>query len=207
MSSGPRQGGRRPGGKRAGGGPPGKWRLFLGAFLPPELREPLEFAQSRLVGKYWKPTEPESLHVTLLYLGGTARSEVGRIEAAARETASLVPAFDAVLRGTGFFPNEGGPRVWFARAEGEGFMPLAAGLRSRVLPGTDEDFKPHVTLARKKGPSPRPGPVVFDLPWTVDHFTLVRSSLSPAGPTYEPLAHFTLPTRPPNAAADAPEAA
>lgn len=181
----PRRRGSRPGS--------GALRLFFGVFLPPELRDALAHAQSFLRGDYWKRVHPDQLHVTLAYLGERPQSELEALERAGDGVARTVPAFPARLRGTGFFPNEGSPRVWFVKAEGEGFEPLAAGLRDSLELEEAEPFKAHVTLARKKGPAPRPGPVVVDRPWEVGSFALVRSVLRPAGPTYELVERFPLP--------------
>jgi 2'-5' RNA ligase len=130
--------------------------------------------------------------VTLAFLGERPAGELAAVARAGQAAAEGVPAFEARLRGTGFFPNEGSPRVWFAKAEGEGFEPLAASLRASLGAEEEGPFKPHVTLARKKGPAPRPGPLVFDRPWQVSELSLVRSVLRSVGPAYEIVERFPL---------------
>lgn len=186
--------GRRPypRGERGERDEPGRMRLFYGAFIPRELREELRHSQRLLRGDYWKKVHPDQFHVTLVFLGSVANDDLERVKAAGRTVAASQPPFDARLRGTGFFPNEGSPRVWFAKAEGEGFAPMAAALTEALAPGSTEDFKAHVTLARKKGPAPRPGPVVFNLDWQVRQIDLVRSILLPSGPAYQVLESYPL---------------
>ena len=90
------------------------------------------------------------------------------------------------LRGTGYFPNEGSPRVWFVKVEAEGLNELAAPLRAGVqelgLATDDQAFKAHITLARKKGPAPRVPPITFELGWTANGGSLRARILRKTGP-------------------------
>ncbi len=167
-------------------------RLFYAVFVPEEIAKKLAEAQKGLLGK-WKPVPPHQMHLTLLFLGEVPEERLGELKGIGRDVAGSVPAFTARVRGTGHFPEAGSPRVWFAKAEGEGFLPLATRLRES-LPEFDDGkaFKPHITLARKKGPAPRVAPVVFDLEFPVRTLTLVRSRLTPRGPHYERIATFPL---------------
>jgi len=168
-------------------------RLFYGVFPPRSVQEALAAAQAQLRGN-WKPVRAEQMHVTLGFLGEVPRARLDEVVAAGEKAAAAVEPFTARIRGTGFFPNEGRPRVWFARAEGEGFEPLALRLRDELPDLLDDEraFKAHITLARRKGPAPRVGPVVFDLDFPVDGFALVRSTLTPRGPKYETIRTFSL---------------
>ncbi len=167
-------------------------RLFYAVFLPRPVAERLAEAQTGLKGK-WKPVPPGQMHLTLLFLGEVPQDRLGELKGVGRDVAGGVPAFEARVRGTGHFPAAGSPRVWYARVEGEGFEALAQRLRE-LLPEFDAGppFTPHVTLARKKGPAPRPAPVVFDLTFPVDAMALVRSQLTPRGPVYRVLETFPL---------------
>ncbi|TBH20529.1 RNA 2',3'-cyclic phosphodiesterase [Thermus thermamylovorans] len=177
-------------------------RLFYAIFLPEEVRRPLAEAQGQ-VARYrgWKGVAPHQLHLTLLFLGERPEGDLEDLLALGHRLGRLFPTFPARIRGTGYFPNEGTPRVWFAKAEGEGFAPLAEALRQGVaellgeealLAGGDKPFKPHITLARRKAPAPRVPPVVFGLEWPVAEFALVRSELRPKGPIYTLLEKFPL---------------
>jgi RNA 2',3'-cyclic 3'-phosphodiesterase len=167
-------------------------RYFFGVFIPQELHGALEDMQKKLVGKWWKATPANQFHVTLLYLGGANKQNLEKASLEAGAISKTVQAFNAKLRGTGFFPNEGGPRVWFVKAESEIFTTLHEALRDKLEVVPDEKFKSHVTLARKKGASPRPAPIVLDLEWQITEFVLVKSVLAKEGPNYTILDRFIL---------------
>ena len=171
-------------------------RLFFAVFPPRSVQRELAAAQAALRGN-WKPVREDQIHLTLGFLGEVPEPELARVRAAGRAAALAAPPFRARVRGTGFFPNEGRPRVWFARAEGEGFEPLALALREALPERLDDErgFKAHLTLARRKGPAPRVAPVVFDLEFPVEAFVLVESRLTPKGPTYTILDTFSLKER------------
>lgn len=169
-------------------------RLFYAIFVPQELRPPLEEAQRKLRGyRNWKPTPPEQLHLTLMFLGEVPRERLGETVQVGAMVARRVAPFTLRLGGTGYFPADGTPRVWFVKAEGAGLEALASGLRE-ALPdlGDPKPFKAHITLARRKGPAPRIGPVVFDLEFEVGQISLVQSELSPEGSRYRVLHGFEL---------------
>ena len=167
-------------------------RYFLGVFVPKELHETLLNMQKKLVGKWWKATPSHQFHITLLFLGGSSKKNLEHAAKQALEIGKTMQPFTAKLRGTGFFPNEGGPRVWFVKAESEMFSSLHEALRDKLELVPEEKFKPHVTLARKKGASPRPAPIVLDCDWQITEFALVKSTLAKEGPTYSILERFTL---------------
>lgn len=192
---------RRP--ARPGSTPSGRLRLFYAVIVPDEARAELAAAQKNLHGKYWKAVSLDQLHVTLHFMPAVAAKGLPEIVRAGEQVAARTPAFTAALRGTGFFPNEGSPRVWFARVDGSGFQPLAVGLAKAIPLGEQEpdtEFRSHVTLARKKGPAGRPNPVVFNHSWPVTEIALVRSTLQPSGPTYETIERMPLAPAPPEEA-------
>lgn len=168
-------------------------RLFYAVFLPSDVQKALIEAQKRLDPfKGWKKTPPHQLHLTLSFLGEVPEEALEGLVALGDQVARAHPPFIARLRGTGYFPNEGSPRVWFAKAEGEGFSPLAESLRKGAESADSKPFVPHITLARKKGPAPRVGPMVFGLEFPVREFALVQSILRPKGPEYRILKKFPL---------------
>jgi RNA 2',3'-cyclic 3'-phosphodiesterase len=167
-------------------------RYFFGVFVPKELHSSLEDMQKKLVGKWWKATPADQFHITLLYLGGANKQNLEKASLDARAISKTQTPFTAKLRGTGFFPNEGGPRVWFIKAESEIFTTLHEALRDKLEIVPEDKFKSHVTLARKKGASPRPAPIVLDLEWQITEFALVKSVLTKEGPNYTILERFIL---------------
>lgn len=168
-------------------------RFFYALKVPASITGPLSEAQRKLKGN-WRTTTREQMHVTLCYLPSVPLARVAELKAlGARLTQNLGP-MDIRLRGTGYFPNEGSPRVWFVKVEAEGLDDLAAALRAGVqalgLETEDLSFKAHITLARKKGPAPRLPPLLLELGWTAGGATLQRSHLQKTGPVYEQVGTF-----------------
>lgn len=177
-------------------------RLFFALQPPQALAQALADEQRALRGK-WKATPPGDMHLTLAFLPSVPLARVPELAALGERVAASLPALSLRLRGTGYFPNEGSPRVWFVKAEseGEGVETLAAALRSGVaelgLSADDKPFKAHLTLARKKGPAPRVPPRVLDLDWPARALLLVQSRLHKSGPEYLVLHRFPLQSSPP----------
>lgn len=175
-------------------------RMFYALKVPAEVAEPLAEAQKALT-RNWRAVRPDQLHVTLAYLPNVQMAQVEGLKALGRQVMAEVGPLQLRLRGTGYFPNEGSPRVWFVKVEAEGLDDLAARLRAgldRLGVATDElPFKAHVTLARKKGPAPRVAPKTWDLGWHAGAFSLIHSTLRKTGPIYDTVATFTLSGQPP----------
>ena len=167
---------------------PATQRLFYALKVPREIAGPLAQAQQKLKGN-WRSVRPDQMHVTLAYLPAVPLERVADLKALGQRLAPQFQALDVRLRGTGYFPNEGSPRVWFVKVEAEGLSDFAAALRAGVqelgLEIEELPFKGHITLARKKGPAPRVPPLTFDAAWRATGFTLQRSLLQKTGPVYE----------------------
>jgi 2'-5' RNA ligase len=158
---------------------------------------------------------PESLHVTLKFIGEKFEGEVERIKKALETIAA--DAFEMNLRGYGFFPGARAPQVFWAGIEAaQGLTPLAATVDEKMarlaIPKEEHAFSPHLTLARGAGDSGSPcwrrgdGPSSFQklqeklaaLPapefgtMTAREFFLFQSQLSPGGSKYTKLAGFGL---------------
>ncbi|GHF40948.1 2'-5' RNA ligase [Deinococcus metalli] len=204
----------RRGERRSGpvddGHTPDTYRLFYALKVPRDVAGTLAQAQRHLKGN-WRAVRPDQLHVTLAYLPAVPPQRVPELRALGQALAPQFGTLDVRLRGTGYFPNEGSPRVWFVKAEAEGLTELAealrAGIRDLGLPVEDLPFRAHVTLARKKGPAPRVPPLIFGAAWHAGSFTLQRSLLQKTGPIYEQAGAFHLrdhPATPPPASEPAP---
>ena len=170
-------------------------RLFYALKVPPEVAEQLTAIQKELRGN-WRAVRSDQLHVTLAYLPGVDPGKLAALKTLGDTLSADTPPLSINLRGTGYFPNEGSPRVWFIKVEAEGLDELAARLRSGLAElGVETDnlpFKAHITLARKKGAAPRVPPRTFDLGWDAGAVTLYRSHLQKTGPIHENLAMFKL---------------
>jgi 2'-5' RNA ligase len=159
---------------------------------------------------------PESLHVTLKFIGERSEDEVENIKQALETIAGGV--FDMSFRGYGFFPGERAPRVfWVGIEAGPELSSLAAVVDAKLaaleIPKEDHEYSPHLTLARggkgsgsprkQKSDSPnqrfqRLQEKLAELPapefgtMTAREFFLYQSQLSPGGSKYAKLARFAL---------------
>ncbi|HZQ94115.1 MAG TPA: RNA 2',3'-cyclic phosphodiesterase [Candidatus Sulfotelmatobacter sp.] len=160
--------------------------------------------------------KPESLHVTLKFIGEQPDAAVERIQHALEGVAA--PVAKISFRGYGFFPGETSARVfWIGLDAGSELAQLAAAVDEKLkplgIPGEKRKFSPHLTLARSPGGSGSPhrrrgdgGNDTFRvlqqqlrvLPapefgsMTAREYFLYQSQLSPKGSTYKKLARFRL---------------
>lgn len=160
--------------------------------------------------------KPESLHVTLKFIGEKSEDDGEKIKQALQTIAADL--FEMSFQGYGFFPGAPSVRVFWVGIEGGSkLFSLAALVDERLasldIPKEEHAFSPHLTLARggKGSGSPRaqdgdrpnrnfqrlqeklaalPTPEFGAL--TVREFFLYRSQLSPKGPQYTKLAGFSL---------------
>jgi 2'-5' RNA ligase len=188
-------------------------RLFLALEISEQARQVLRDYVERLrplvAGVRYMP--PQSWHVTLKFLGETAkREEIER----ALETLQL-PEVEFTAAGTGFFPGEHRPRVFWAGIAGEMLEPVAQAVDAAMMPlgfaAEKQPYHPHLTLAREGSGSPRPQPgertsprllelarrlpsqKAFDsVTMTAREFVLFESRLTPGGAIYTPLRRFRL---------------
>jgi len=159
---------------------------------------------------------PESLHVTLKFIGEKPEEEAEKITRGLQTIGA--PTFEMSFRGHGFFPGAGAPRVfWIGIEGGPKLTSLAATvdetLAQLAIPKEEHVFNPHLTLARgaggrnsppgRKGEGPKRGFQLVQeklaaLPspefgtMTAREFFLYRSQPSPGGSRYTQLAGFAL---------------
>ena len=160
--------------------------------------------------------KPESLHVTLKFIGEKSEDDGGKIKQALQTIAA--DTFEMSFRGYGFFPGARSPRVfWIGIEAGPKLASLAASVNERLasldIPKEEHAFSPHLTLARGGRGSGSPREQRRDHPnrnfhrlqeklaalsapefgtLTVREFFLYRSQLSPSGSKYTKLAGFGL---------------
>lgn len=183
-------------------------RLFVAIEVPETVRRELERRASRvrreLPGARW--ARPETLHLTLVFLGETDPSLVPRLSAALGPAFAAFEPFEVQLREGGSFPPGRPARVaWVGVTPEEGLKRLEASV-SRVaveVAGIEPDhrhYHPHLTLARCAPPWKRRaldtfvrafhGPV--GEPFTVERGVLFRSELAAGGARHFPLATYPL---------------
>jgi RNA 2',3'-cyclic 3'-phosphodiesterase len=159
---------------------------------------------------------PESLHVTLKFIGEKSEDEVEKIR---RALGTIVAeSIEMKIRGYGFFPGPQRPRVfWIGIEVAPELTSLAAvvdeKLAALAIPKEEHAFSPHLTLARGAGGSGSPRRQKSDVPnrsfqrlqeklaalpapefgtMAAREFFLYQSQLSPGGSKYTKLAGFAL---------------
>jgi RNA 2',3'-cyclic 3'-phosphodiesterase len=184
-------------------------RLFVALDLPDELREGIvAWGREALADPALRPVAPDSLHVTLAFLGHRPQEEVETIAAVVRERVGPAPwveLLDPEQR-----PPRGRARLYALPALSPGAEALQAGVAQGLAEGglyepEKRPFWPHVTVARVRpeGRGSRRPAVVSDPPGKLPEgmsearicrrMTLYRSELQPTGARYVPLAQVQLP--------------
>jgi len=184
-------------------------RLFVALDLPEETREGLvAWGREALADPALRPVAPESLHITLAFLGYRPEKEIEAIAAAVGESAAPAPWVE--LRDAESRPPRGRARLYALPVISPGAEALQAGLQERLVEAgfyepEKRPFWPHVTVARVR-PEARgsrrpavvsepPGVIPEELtePRIAVRMALYRSELQPTGARYVPLAQVELP--------------
>jgi len=191
-------------------------RLFVALDIEPAIRERISVFLRGV--KPFAPevrwTQPESLHVTLKFIGEQSVETLPRIQQAL--AAIACEPIPLAFRGYGFFPSVTAPRVFWAGIESSAALPaLAAQVDSALstlgIPRETHAFTPHLTLARGGSGAPRlrkedtPNlrfaklqerlaaiPALDFGTMTAHEFYLYESKLSPAGSQYRKIWNFAL---------------
>jgi RNA 2',3'-cyclic 3'-phosphodiesterase len=178
-------------------------RLFFAIELPSEVRAALGRLHPANDRDYrW--VDPAQLHVTLAFLGEQPETALPLLEQIGSAAASASRSAKLRLDQPGSFGPRRSPRVLWLGLEGDLHhltalhAALAARLHEAAFSVEDREFRPHITLARRRESAPSGAPP----PWPpqnpphaafqVDHLTLFQSRLSPRGATYHPLGLFPL---------------
>lgn len=182
-------------------------RLFIAIELPSNVRAALADLQRELkhVTNSARWVVPESIHLTLKFLGETPEHRVDEIDQAL--TGLNWKPFVVSVHGVGFFPGNRSPRVFWAGLEASSMEGLAQEIDTRMERlGFEKEkraFRPHVTLARARDMRIETALVVAAEQhseqdfgsFTVDRFHLIQSSLKPTGAVYTQLKHYLLESR------------
>jgi 2'-5' RNA ligase len=183
-------------------------RLFVALDLPDKIRDGLTaWGEGELIDPGLRPVRPESLHVTLVFLGHREADEAAAIVEAVRDLSA--PPVLMKLEDPISLPRRRRAAVFALPAPSPATTDLHHGLVDKmVTAGLHEDdgrdFWPHVTVARvrQEGHRPRrptavtrrPGDLPDPLkePFYAVRLTLYRSELQPGGARYVPLAQVEL---------------
>lgn len=187
-------------------------RLFFAVELPREIREAATAHAARLRHEFpaarasWP--RPESLHLTLKFLGEVEAIRLDTLHHAAVAAAAALAPFALTIEGAGTFPPRGAARVLWLGVGGD--PDQLSRLQFRLdkegvyvgFPREAKPFRPHLTLARLRAPQSAEvvaalseahrrtpfGPHAFQ----VSEFALMRSELGPGGSRYTPFQYHSL---------------
>lgn len=183
-------------------------RLFVALELPAQVRSAIvAWGREALSDPALRLLAPDSLHITLAFLGWLPEKEIPRL--AEIVAASGGPAPRIELRDPVPVPPRGRPRLFALPADSPGAVSLQAGLEERLVEARlyepeKRPFWPHVTVARvrpegrgSKRPmrvarQPSGLPRALLRPFDGVRMTLYRSELKPQGARYIPLARIEL---------------
>jgi 2'-5' RNA ligase len=187
-------------------------RSFIAIELPAELKTILGSFQDEMAsagGSFVKWVSPESIHITLKFLGNIPAEKVGKITSAIEQACAGTGYFTLEAGELGGFPNLKQPRVLWIGLHGDinRVKSLQTSIDNNLVRlGFDREkreFTPHITLARmrdKASPADRRkfGEQVinkrFDFQYKIDveNINLMRSQLLPGGAVYSRLAQLKL---------------
>ncbi len=134
----------------------GKIRAFIAIELPEDLKKELEKLQTKV--KTNKPrikwVSPNSIHLTLKFLGDVDPAAVDSITKAMTEAVKGVPPFELNVRHLGVFPNPQRVQVVWVGLDGQTdvlnnlYRSLEDKMTGIGFPTEKRTFTPHLTLAR-----------------------------------------------------------
>lgn len=183
-------------------------RLFVALDLPKALRDGIAaWGRRELIDPALRVVPPESLHITLAFLGYLPEKEIGRLGEIVEGLVAPAPSVE--LGNPVAKPSRGQPRLFALPAGSPGAVTLQAALEEKLVAARlykpeKRPFWPHVTVARARSEGrgskrPRrveraPGMLPKDLlqPTNLVRTTLYRSEIQPQGARYTPLAQVEL---------------
>jgi 2'-5' RNA ligase len=183
-------------------------RLFVALDLPDEIRDGLTaWAEAELIDPALRVVRPESLHVTLVFLGHREADEaeaIADLVGATSAPAALLKLEDPIP-----LPRRRRASLFALPAPSPATTDLHHGLVDNLVEEglyepEEREFWPHVTVARVRpegrgsrrpaAVTRRPGdlPDALKKPFYGVRLTLYRSELQPGGARYVPLAQVEL---------------
>ena len=134
-------------------------RLFVAIDIPDPVQSNLRALLNRLrplADFRWSAAE--NLHVTTKFIGEWPEARLDELKQALASIPAPTP-FEISVRGLGWFPNPHHPRVFWTGVDGGEPLRTLASLTEEAasrlgVAREDREFRPHLTLARLKGPAP-----------------------------------------------------
>lgn len=189
-------------------------RTFIAIELSQDLKDSLRHLQARLTRQVPERSvrwmRPESIHLTLKFLGDVPAARIARISQAVEVACHGFTRFAFELVGLGCFPNPRRPRVvWVGVYEPTGTLArlqqaVEGELVNLDFKREDRAFRPHLTVGRvqrkaSRSDQQRLGEVIAGRKegslgsMTVTSVNVMRSDLRPTGAVYTALAQMPLP--------------
>jgi 2'-5' RNA ligase len=186
-------------------------RVFLAVELSSNLCQKVAELQQQLRGTLPKVNwvRPESIHLTLKFLGYVDHAMVEPLLTVIEPIRNSQAPITLEIQGMGVFPDIRRPRILWIGCTGD--FPSLLHLVSRIegaleslgFPREEKPYHPHLTLARIKHDNSKVGGVLthsglLEQPWNlgalrIDRITLFRSDLSPNEAEYTAL--WTVPLK------------
>jgi 2'-5' RNA ligase len=182
-------------------------RSFIAIELPDAVKSALLSLQDELktCGADVRWSRPEGIHLTLKFLGNIEEKLIDGIVEILKGTCRKFKSFNCEVRGVGIFPGVRSPRVlWAGIADHETLaliqQDIDAGMSSLGFESENRKFTPHLTIGRFR--SSRGKTALLEKMDAykelnlglieVNHISLMRSDLSPAGARYTRIAEISL---------------
>ncbi|HKX29280.1 MAG TPA: RNA 2',3'-cyclic phosphodiesterase [Blastocatellia bacterium] len=177
-------------------------RTFIAIDIPSEVKDALAALQNELRGAgadvAW--VNPESIHITLKFLGEIEKKRISEVEQVCVKSGEESPTFKLSLNGPGVFPNPRHPRVLWVGLSGDvrPLERLQEQLEERLAAiGFDPeemDFRPHLTIGRVKS-NRNAGELIAQaerysvpaLSFLVEEIVVMKSDLHQEGAIYKKL--------------------
>ncbi|MGA7843312.1 MAG: RNA 2',3'-cyclic phosphodiesterase [Dehalococcoidales bacterium] len=176
-------------------------RAFIAVELPGELKQELAALETQLKKNsppVVKWVDPESIHITLKFLGETSDAVIDELLLAMEESVAGVSPFKLEVGKLGAFPAVARPQVIWVGVSGD--MEKLAQLQKNLEQNTEQlrfkresrPFSPHLTLGRVREGArvkeiQRIGKLLNETPFTAKHnieaheINLLKSQLTQAG--------------------------
>lgn len=187
----------RPDGRPSGPRRPEQARVFFALWPDDNVRARLQRAAIDGARRFGgRAMQPETLHLTLAFIGDVDLDRLPALHAAAAEVSA--GAFRLDLDRLGFWAHNrilwagsSRPEPELSRLAGRlGESLLAAGWATDAAGG--RPFAPHITLVRKLACKRPELPEFEAVAWDCQEFALVRSRLSSRGAAYETIGRWRL---------------
>ncbi|NHZ86350.1 MAG: RNA 2',3'-cyclic phosphodiesterase [Planctomycetia bacterium] len=181
-------------------------RTFISVTLPKKIVSVSNMLKTTVSSKKdnIKWVNPGNIHLTLKFLGHTPLEAADEINKVLKDLVTRHSGMELLINGTGCFPIIERPRVLWLGVEGN-ISPLQnfvgdinKGLEKLGFPLDENDYIPHITLARVKYP-PKDTPDITNfintsyepLKFNINRIRFMSSELFPNGPIYSILGtHF-----------------